>query len=48
MLKHLIKSKKTVRILEVHNPISALIVEKTKSNFNGKILNLMGFGQALD
>ena len=43
MLKHLIKSKKTVRILEVHNPISALIVEKTKSNFNGKNIEFDGF-----
>ncbi len=43
MLKHLIKSKKTLRILEVHNPISALIVEKTRSNLNGKNIEFDGF-----
>ncbi len=43
MLKHLIKSKKTLRILEVHNPISALIVEKTRSSFNGKNIEFDGF-----
>ena len=43
MLKHLIKSKKTLRILEVHNPISALIVEKTRANKKGKIIEYDGF-----
>ena len=43
LIKHLIKSKKCVRIMEVHNPISALIVENTKVNINGVEIEYDGF-----
>lgn len=43
MLSYLIKTKKTVRILEVHNPLSALIAEKTSVKINGYNNTFDGF-----
>ncbi len=43
LLKYLIKTKKTLRILEVHSPISALLVEKTKIDKNGYKIEYDGF-----
>ena len=43
MLKYLVKTKKTLRILEVHNPISALIAEKANINVNGLNVQYDGF-----
>jgi len=43
MLNYLVKTKKTLRILEVHNPISALIAEKANINVNGANVQYDGF-----
>jgi phosphoenolpyruvate phosphomutase len=43
LIKHLIKSKKCIRIMEVHNPISALIVENAKVNVDGVEIEYDGF-----
>tara|TARA_B100000886_G_scaffold119798_1_gene80526 strand:+ start:14755 stop:16047 length:1293 start_codon:yes stop_codon:yes gene_type:complete len=43
MIKHLIKTKGIIRILEVHNPLSALIVENTKEKVNDIELEFDGF-----
>ncbi len=43
MLSHLIKTKKTIRILEAHNPLSALLVEKTSVTINGYNNTFDGF-----
>lgn len=41
-LKELIYSKKTIRILEAHNGLTGLIVEKTKLNKDGRIKEFDG------
>lgn len=43
ILKYLIKTKKTIRILEVHNPLSALIAEKASVIVNGYNNSFDGF-----
>ena len=41
-LRHLIKNKKIVRILEAHNALSALIAENTEVNRGGKLVSFDG------
>lgn len=43
LLKYLIQTKKTIRILEAHNPLSALIAEKASYTFKGKTQEYDGF-----
>ena len=43
MIKHLINTKGIIRILEVHNPLSALIVENTHEKVNNIELEFDGF-----
>jgi phosphoenolpyruvate phosphomutase / 2-hydroxyethylphosphonate cytidylyltransferase len=43
LIKHLIKTKNTIRILEVHSPISALIAEKSKVEVEGIEIEYDGF-----
>jgi phosphoenolpyruvate mutase len=43
LLSYLIKNKKTLRILEVHNPLSALIAENSKYKSKGKVIEYDGF-----
>ena len=44
-LKRLIELKPIVRILEAHNGLTGIIVEKTNVNINGEKLNLMNMGK---
>ena len=43
LLSYLIKNKKILRILEVHNPLSALIAENSKYKSKGKVIEYDGF-----
>ena len=43
MLRRLINSKRTLRILEAHSPLSALVGENTQIEKKGKILSFDGF-----
>ena len=45
MIKHLIRTKGIIRILEVHNPLSALIAETAIEKVNNLEIDLMDFGQ---
>ena len=42
-LKRLLNSKKLIRIMEAHNPLSALILENLSINKNGKTIQFDGF-----
>lgn len=43
LIKHLIKTKNIIRVMEVHNPISALIAETSSVNLNGIEIEYDGF-----
>jgi phosphoenolpyruvate phosphomutase len=43
LIKFLIQTKKTIRLIEVHNPISALIAEKTRVKIDGIDAEYDGF-----
>ncbi len=43
LIKYLIQIKKTIRLIEVHNPLSALIAQNTKVNLNGIDTEFDGF-----
>ena len=47
MLRRLLISKKLVKIIEVHSPISALVVENTKIKSQKEMRGFDGFGLAL-
>ena len=42
-LKRLLNSKKLIRVMEAHNPLSALILENLSINKNGKTIQFDGF-----
>tara|TARA_B100001564_G_C20646795_1_gene674792 strand:+ start:354 stop:1649 length:1296 start_codon:yes stop_codon:yes gene_type:complete len=43
LIKYLIKTKKTIRLIEAHNPISALIVENARVQIEGIDIEYDGF-----